>query len=82
MKQGQYQPLPIEVQVAVLFAGVRGYLDPIALERITDYEEKLRAELQAKGQDILEAIRSEKEISEATEDKLKSLLANFSKGFA
>ena len=82
LKQGQYQPMPIEMQVAVVFAGVRGYLDSIDLDRITDYEEKLRAELRANGQDILGAIRDEKEISEATEDKLKSFLAKFSKSFA
>jgi F-type H+/Na+-transporting ATPase subunit alpha len=81
LKQDQYQPLPVEEQVAVIFAGVRGYLDDLALEKVTDFETKLRAELRASGQDILEAIRSEKEISQATEDKLKAFLAKFIKTF-
>jgi F-type H+-transporting ATPase subunit alpha len=81
LKQGQYQPLPVEEQVAIVFAGVRGFLDGLALDKITSFEEKLRAELRASGQDILDAIRSEKEISKATEDKLKAFLEKFTKTF-
>ncbi|MHA1600340.1 MAG: F0F1 ATP synthase subunit alpha [Alphaproteobacteria bacterium] len=81
LKQDQYQPLLVEEQVAIIFAGVRGFLDDLALNKITDFEKKLRAELKASGQDILEAIRSEKEISEATEEKLKAFLEKFVRTF-
>ncbi len=81
LKQDQYAPLPVEEQVAVIFAGVRGFLDPIRLEKVTSFEEKLRAELRANGQDILETIRAENEISEATEEKLKTFMESFSKTF-
>jgi F-type H+-transporting ATPase subunit alpha len=81
LKQDQFSPLPVEEQVAVIFAGVRGFLDPLPLEKITSFEQKLRDELGASGQDILEAIRTEKEISEATEEKLKAFTENFSKTF-
>jgi F-type H+-transporting ATPase subunit alpha len=81
LKQDQYAPLPVEEQVAVIFAGVRGFLDPIPLEKVTSFEQKLREELKANGQEILEAIRTEKEISEATEEKLKTFTENFARTF-
>jgi len=81
LKQDQYTPMPIEEQVAVIFAGVRGYLDGIALDKVTSFERKLRDELQADGQEILAAIRTEKEISAATEEKLRTFLENFVKTF-
>jgi len=81
LKQDQYSPLPVEEQVVVIFAGVRGYLDTIDLAKVTRFEEKLRDEVRANGQDILDAIRAEKEISEATEEKLKAFLDNFVKTF-
>jgi F-type H+-transporting ATPase subunit alpha len=81
LKQDQYQPLPVEEQVVVIFAGVRGYLDDLALDKITSFEEKLRAELKANGQELLETIRSEKEITKTTEEKLKAFLEKFTKTF-
>jgi len=81
LKQDQYAPLPVEEQVAVIFAGVRGYLDPVPVQKVTEFERKLRDELKANGQEILEAIRTEKELSDATEEKLKSFIEKFSKTF-
>jgi len=81
LKQDQYQPLPVEEQAVIIFSGVRGFLDGLALEKITDFEKKLRAELRATGQEILDAIRSEKEISKDTEGKLTAFLEKFVKTF-
>ncbi len=81
LKQPQYKPLPVEEQVVAIFAGVRGYLDGIDISRITDFEGKLLQEARDKGQDILQAIRSEGDISSETEEKLKSLLDDFTKTF-
>ena len=81
LKQPQYQPLPVEEQVAVIFSGVRGYLDDLAVGKVTDFETKLLDELRDKGAPILEAIRSERDISSETEEKLKSLLDDFVKTF-
>jgi F-type H+-transporting ATPase subunit alpha len=81
LKQPQYTPLPVEEQVVVIYSGVRGYLDRIAVEKVTDFEHHLLSELRAKGQDILETIRTEREISEATEDRLKAFMDGFAKTF-
>jgi F-type H+-transporting ATPase subunit alpha len=82
LKQPQFSPQPVEEQVCVIFAGVRGYLDRLNVADITRFEQTYRAELKSKAPDILEAIRKEREISNATEEKLKAFLDQFMKTFA
>jgi len=82
LKQPQYQPLPVEEQVVAIFAGVNGYLDELPLESITDFEEKFLNEMRSQHGDLLDAIRSEREISDATEEKLKNILDDFTRKYA
>ncbi|MDH5187537.1 MAG: F0F1 ATP synthase subunit alpha [Rhodospirillaceae bacterium] len=82
LKQPQYRPLPVEDQVAIIFAGVNGYLDGIKTEDVGRFEHAYIGEIRTKGTDILEAIRAEKAISDETSDKLKKLLDGFVKNFA
>ena len=82
LKQPQYSPLAVEEQVAVIFAGVRGYLDKVPVNQVTAFEAQLLAKLRAEGADILSAIRDEQVISDATEEKLKDFLDSFVKTFA
>ena len=81
LKQGQYQPLPVEEQVVAIFAGVRGYIDKVRVEDVTRFEKKLLEEVRAKGAGILDTIRTEKAISPATEERLKAFLEDFAKVF-
>ena len=82
LKQPQYRPLPVEEQVVSIFAGVNGYLDGIPVESVTDFEEKFLAGMRARNGDVLDAIRSEREISDATEEKLKNILDDFVRNYA
>ncbi len=82
LKQGQYQPMPVEEQVVSIFAGVRGFLDTIAVNDVNRFEEAALEEVRAKHADILEAIRKERELSKATEDKLTAFFTAFTKTFA
>jgi len=82
LKQPQYSPLPIEEQVAVIYAGVKGYLDKIAVDQVNNFEAGLLAELRGKGKDILSAIRKEQQLTSEIEGKLKDLLETYSKTFA
>jgi F-type H+-transporting ATPase subunit alpha len=82
LKQGQYKPLPVETQVAVIYAGVKGYLDKIPTNRVTAFEVHLLSELGANGQDILSAIRSEQAISDETDGKLKAFMESAVTTFA
>ncbi|OJW24248.1 MAG: F0F1 ATP synthase subunit alpha [Rhodospirillales bacterium 69-11] len=81
LKQPQYKPLPVEEQVAVIFAGVRGYLDRIEVNRVTAFEAQYMSELKAREPGILEAIRNDREIKPETEKKLVAFLDNFAKSF-
>ena len=81
LKQPQFSPLKMEEQVCVIFSGTRGYLDPIPVTSVNKFEEDLLRMLRDQGQDILEAIRTEKVLSETTEKKLVAFLENFAKGF-
>ncbi|TCS63591.1 F0F1 ATP synthase subunit alpha [Varunaivibrio sulfuroxidans] len=82
LKQPQYTPLPVEEQVVSIFAGVKGYLDGIAVNDVNRFEHAYLGEVRTKGEDILQAIREEKTLSEETESKLKALLDDFVKTFA
>ena len=82
LKQPQFTPLPVEEQVISIFAGVRGYLDGIDLRDVGRFEQGLLAEMRAKGGDLLETIRTEREISKDTEEKLKAFFDGYAKAFA
>ena len=82
LKQGQFSPLSVEQQVCSIFAGVKGYLDKVKVEDITRFEEQFLQTLSSRGQDILEAIRNDKQIKPETETKLRELLEGFVKSFA
>jgi F-type H+/Na+-transporting ATPase subunit alpha len=81
LKQGQYQPMPVEEQVVSIFAGVRGYLDGIAVDQIGRFESSLLAEVRGRHGEVLDAIRKEGEISQATEAKLQGILDATVKSF-
>jgi F-type H+/Na+-transporting ATPase subunit alpha len=82
LKQPQFSPLKTEEQVAVIFAGVNGYLDKIAVSDVGKFEQGLLSYLRSEGQAVLETIRTEKQISDDTKAKLKSTLDSFAKSFA
>ena len=82
LKQPQYSPMLIEEQVAVIFAGVKGYLDEVALADIGRFEIGLLDQLRGSGKKILASIRDEKSISDKTEKELHDLIDSFTKSFA
>ena len=82
LKQPQYSPMEVEEQVAVIFAGVKGYLDQIPTQKIGEFEQSLIQTLNAKGSNILESIRKDKSISDDTEKALKDTLDELVKNFA
>ena len=81
LKQDQNAPLKIEEQSAVIFAGVRGYLDSVPVNKVRQYEKELLQELRTTSFDILQTIAKDKEVSKGTEGKLTALLDRFTRGF-
>ena len=82
LKQPQYDPMLVEEQVAVIFSGVKGYLDGIDLADIGRYEAGLLDMLRGSGSDILDAIREDQAISDKTEAKLHKAIEAYTKSFA
>lgn len=82
LKQPQFSPLKTEEQVSVIFAGVNGYLDKLPVAQVGKFEQGLLNYLRTEGKAILDAIRTEKQLSDDTRAKLKSALDSFSKTFA
>uniref|UniRef100_A0A8C3IPK4 ATP synthase subunit alpha n=1 Tax=Chrysemys picta bellii TaxID=8478 RepID=A0A8C3IPK4_CHRPI len=77
LKQGQYSPMAIEEQVAVIYAGVRGYLDKLEPSKITKFESAFLAHILSQQQTLLATIRTDGKISEQTDAKLKEILLPF-----
>lgn len=73
--------MPVEEQVAVIYTGVRGLLDKIDPSRITEFEEAFLSYMRSSQQDLLDTIRTEGQISDATEAKLKEISVNFVSNF-
>ncbi|MFA6908652.1 MAG: F0F1 ATP synthase subunit alpha [Patescibacteria group bacterium] len=82
LKQGQYVPMAVEKQVAILYAVVNGMVDDVAVERIEEFEKKFLAYLEQTKRKLLETIAGEKEVSDATEAVLKEAITEFKKIFA
>jgi F-type H+-transporting ATPase subunit alpha len=82
LKQAQYRPIPVEEQVVAIYSGVRGYLDKLPVNKVTEFEERLLSEIRANGEDLLETIRTEREITDATEARLKEFVDKFAASFA
>jgi len=82
LKQPQYNPMPFEEQVVSIFAGVKGYLDGIAVTDVTRFEHNLLEIMRGEHADVLKTIRDEQKLSGDTEEKLKAILEKFSKAFA
>jgi F-type H+-transporting ATPase subunit alpha len=82
LKQPQFSPLKMEEQVAVIYAGVNGYLDNLPLNRVRAFEDGLLSLLRSKHVDILDAVRTSKDLSSDSEAKLKDVVQNFAKSFS
>ncbi|AGH97414.1 F0F1 ATP synthase subunit alpha [Micavibrio aeruginosavorus] len=79
--QPQYQPMPVEEQVLVIFAGTKGFLDSVPVTAVREYERRLLEDVRANGKHILDAIRTEKALSDKLQKDLSDYLTQFGKGF-
>lgn len=81
LKQGQYVPLPIEEQVCIIYAGVRGHLDKLEPTKIVAFEAAFLKHLKASHTDLLEVIRIEGQLSKDTDAKLRKVVIDFITAF-
>ncbi len=81
LKQSQYSPLAVEEQVAVIYAGVHGYLDKVTIGEIGEFERSLLQNLRSKGSSIIESIKKEKALTEKSEQDLKTIIEDLVKNY-
>ncbi len=82
LKQGQYQPLPVEKQVASIWTAVNGYLDDIALDVIARFEAEWLGYLASQYPNILDTIATSRVLAEDTVNALKEAVGKFKAAFA
>jgi F-type H+/Na+-transporting ATPase subunit alpha len=81
LKQPQYQPLPVEKQVVIIFAATRGYLDAIDVEQVRRYEEELYRFLERNHPELLTQIAEKKILDDQLRAAVEAALAEFSRQF-
>ena len=81
LKQNQYVPMSVANQIAILYAGVKGYLDDVGIENISKYETELVEYLSANNQNTIDSITSSGKLDDLNEKELQSALDSFTKTF-
>ncbi|HVN88478.1 MAG TPA: F0F1 ATP synthase subunit alpha [Candidatus Binataceae bacterium] len=82
LKQGQYEPLVVEREVLIIFAANEGYLDKLPVDQVRNFEKELYSFIESRHKDLLDEIRTKREISDDLRKKLVAALDDFMKGFA
>ncbi|MFP4538290.1 MAG: F0F1 ATP synthase subunit alpha [Dichotomicrobium sp.] len=82
LKQPQFSPLQVEEQVVVIFAGTRGFLDPLPVSAVSRFESDLLRHMREDHSDILDEIRNKGQLSDELEEKLKSAVDKFAEHFS
>src|SRR5690606_38448019 len=82
LKQPQYQPLSVAKQVIIIYAATNGYLDPIPVEQVRDYESELFKFLDTRRSQLLTSLSEKNQIDDAIKADLNQALEEFGKGFA
>ncbi|MBA2714789.1 MAG: F0F1 ATP synthase subunit alpha, partial [Rubrobacteraceae bacterium] len=81
LKQDERDPMPVEEQVVVLYAASNGYLDDVDTDAVPDWERQFRDFMRDTHGDLLDTIRSEQQLSDENEEKLKEAAENFNSNF-
>jgi F-type H+-transporting ATPase subunit alpha len=81
LKQGQYQPVPVEKQVAIIYAGTKGYLDDLPTSSVRAFETGLYEFCEKQYPDVLHDLRAKYELTDAIEARLKKAIEAFKAEF-
>jgi F-type H+-transporting ATPase subunit alpha len=81
LKQPQYQPLPMEKQISIIYAGTRGFLDKYPVDVLAQYEQQLYTFLESKYKEIFMEIKEQKTISEDLDNRMKAAFSEFDSVF-
>ncbi|NLW06637.1 MAG: F0F1 ATP synthase subunit alpha [Clostridia bacterium] len=81
LKQDQYQPMPVEEQVIVLYAAINGFLDDLPVERIRPFEQGFLRFMRSERPEVLAAIREKRELDDSLNEQIEKCIENFKSSF-
>ncbi|MDD2433495.1 MAG: F0F1 ATP synthase subunit alpha [Clostridia bacterium] len=81
LKQGQYEPMPVEEQVMVIYCAVNGYLDDVDVEKVKDFEEEFLKFMHSEKQDILAGLKEQQALPPELEEELKIAIEEYKSSF-
>ncbi len=82
LKQPQYEPIPFAKQVIAIFAGTRGFLDDVPIDRVSEFERSLLRWMDQNRPNLEKDIEENRKITDETEKALRTAVEEFKKGFA
>ncbi len=82
LKQGRYNPMPVAEQVIAIYAGNQGFLDDLPLEDVVRFRSELLDSVRAKNADVIEAINTQKQLTDEIKANLNDVIGAFKKAFA
>jgi F-type H+-transporting ATPase subunit alpha len=82
LKQPQYAPMPLDKQVMILYAAISGYIDDIAADKVVTFEDNFHSFMKANHPEVGERIAKEKELTQETEEALKTAILEFKQDIA
>jgi F-type H+/Na+-transporting ATPase subunit alpha len=82
LKQPQYQPMPVELQVAVIWAATNGFIDEVPVDRVRSWESQYVEYLQTAGHDLMATIKEKRALDDDMTAALRTLTEQFSRGLS
>jgi F-type H+-transporting ATPase subunit alpha len=81
LKQLQFEPMPVENQVIVLFAAINGYIDDVPINKVLEFESKLLASVRTAHSELVKTLAKEKNFDDKMEAEMKDAIADFKKSY-
>jgi F-type H+-transporting ATPase subunit alpha len=81
LKQLQFEPMPVENQVIILFASINGYIDDLPVEKVREFESKLLTSIKSTNAELVNKLAKEKNFDDKMESEMKSAIEDFKKSF-
>jgi F-type H+-transporting ATPase subunit alpha len=81
LKQLQFEPMPVENQVIILFATLNGYLDDVPINKVREFESKLLTSIKSTNAELVNKLAKEKNFDDKMESEMKEAIADFKKSF-
>ncbi|MFQ5681732.1 MAG: F0F1 ATP synthase subunit alpha [Candidatus Binatia bacterium] len=81
LKQGQYEPLPVQKQILIIYAGTNGFVDHLPISALKKYEQELYAFVESKAPDLFPEILQKRELDQELRGKINQVLEEFNAGF-